>query len=82
MVGVRIGADDVSRTAAMNIGEIVLYEGRQYYLRGLDPMGVPQRQAFLEDALTGEPRTVPADDARARCRRPIAPLYAEFEPVP
>lgn len=46
----------------MNIGEIVLYEGRQYYLRGLDPMGLPQRQAFLEDALTAEPRTVPADD--------------------
>jgi hypothetical protein len=62
MVGVRIGADDVSRTAAMNIGEIVLYEGRQYYLRGLDPMGVPQRQAFLEDASTGEARTVPADE--------------------
>ena len=57
-----IPADDVSRTAAMNIGEIVLYEGRQYYLRGLDPMGLPQRQAFLEDALTGEARTVPADD--------------------
>ena len=46
----------------MNIGEIVLYEGRQYYLRGLDPMGLPQRQAFLEDALTGEARTVLADD--------------------
>ena len=46
----------------MNIGEIVLYEGRQYYLRGLDPMGLPQRQVFLEDALTGEARTVPADD--------------------
>ncbi len=57
-----IPADDVSRTAAMNIGEIVLYEGRQYYLRGLDPMGLPERQAFLEDALTGEARTVPADD--------------------
>ena len=57
-----IPADDVSRTAAMNIGEIVLYEGRQYYLRGLDPMGLPQRHAFLEDALTGEACTVPADD--------------------
>ena len=46
----------------MNIGEIVLYEGRQYYLRGLDPMGVPERQAFLEDALTGESRAVQADE--------------------
>jgi hypothetical protein len=62
MANRQIPADDVSRTAAMNIGEIVLYEGRQYYLRGLDPMGLPQRQAFLEDALTGEARTVLADD--------------------
>ena len=62
MANRQIPADDVSRTAAMNIGEIVLYEGRQYYLRGLDPMGLPQRQAFLEDALTGEARTVRADD--------------------
>ena len=62
MANRQIPADDVSRTAAMNIGEIVLYEGRQHYLRGLDPMGLPQRQAFLEDALTGEARTVPADD--------------------
>jgi hypothetical protein len=46
----------------MNIGEIVLYEGRRYYLRGLDPMSVPERQAFVEDALTSEARAVPADD--------------------
>jgi hypothetical protein len=62
MANRQIPADDVSRTAAMNIGEIVLYEGRQYFLRGLDPMGVPQRQAFLEDALNGEARAVPLDD--------------------
>ena len=66
----------------MNIGDLVLYEGRQYYLRGLDPMSVPERQAFLEDASTGEARTVPVDelelDAAARSPR----LYAEFEPVP
>ena len=62
MANRQIPADDVSRTAAMNIGEIVLYEGRQYFLRGLDPMGVPQRQAFLEDALSGDARIVPVDD--------------------
>ena len=55
-------ADDVSRTAAMKIGELVLYEGRRYYLRGLDPMSVPERQAFLEDAMTGEARAVPLDE--------------------
>ncbi len=58
----------------MNIGEIVLYDGRRYYLRGLDPMGVPQRQAFLEDALTGEPRTVPADDLELEPPRQRPPL--------
>jgi hypothetical protein len=51
----------------MKIGELVLYEGRQYYLRGLDPMSVLERQAFLEDAVTGEARTVP---------------LAELEPAP
>jgi hypothetical protein len=60
----RIDADDVSGTAAMKIGDLVLHEGRRYYLRGLDPMSVPQRQAFLEDASTGEARTAPVDDIR------------------
>ena len=46
----------------MKIGELVLYEGRRYYLRGLDPMSVPDRQAFLEDAMTGEARAVPLDE--------------------
>ena len=46
----------------MNIGDLVLHQGRRYYLRGLDPMSVPERQAFLEDALTGEPRVVPIDE--------------------
>ena len=58
----RIAADDVSSTAAMNIGDLVLHEGRQYYLRGLDPMSVPERQAFLEDASTGEACTAPVDE--------------------
>jgi hypothetical protein len=46
----------------MKIGDLVLHEGRHYYLRGLDPMSVPERQAFLEDASTGEQRTVPVDE--------------------
>ena len=33
-----------------------------YYLRGLDPMSVPGRQAFLEDASTGEEHTAPVDE--------------------
>ena len=46
----------------MNIGDLVLHQGRRYYLRGLDPMSVPDRQAFLEDALTGEATMVPVDE--------------------
>ncbi len=46
----------------MKIGDLVLYEGRPYYLRGLDPMSVPDRQAFLEDAFTGEECTVPVSE--------------------
>ena len=42
----------------MRIGDLVAYAGRQYIVRGLDPMGVPERRADLEDAQTGEPRRV------------------------
>ena len=50
----------------MRIGDFLDYEGRRYILRGLDPMGVPERRADLEDAGTGELIRVPiaALDAR------------------
>ncbi len=38
----------------MRIGDLLDYEGKRYILRGLDPMGVPDRRADLEDAETGE----------------------------
>ena len=43
----------------MKIGDPVLHEGRRYYLRGLEPMSVPDRRAVLEDAETGEEITAP-----------------------
>ena len=43
----------------MEIGSLVSYAGRTYYLRGLDPMGVAGRRADLEDAETGERLKVP-----------------------
>ncbi len=46
----------------MKLGDLVLYLGQHYYLRGLDPMSVPNRQAFLEDALTGEESTAPVEE--------------------
>ena len=49
----------VLTTAAMKIGDLVLYQGRLHYLRGLDPMSVPDRRAVLKDAQTGEEVTAP-----------------------
>ena len=48
----------------MKIGDPVLYEGRRCYLRGFDPMSVPKRQAFLEDARTGEELIVPVEEIK------------------
>ena len=45
--------------AAMEIGELVTYQGHAYVLRGLDPMGVPDRTVELEDPETGERVSVP-----------------------
>jgi hypothetical protein len=46
----------------MNLGDLVIHHGRRYFLRGLDPMSVPDRQAFLDDAETGEEVTAPVDE--------------------
>jgi hypothetical protein len=46
----------------MEIGSLVTYQGRPYYLRGLDPMSVSDRRAELEDAFTHERISVPLDD--------------------
>jgi len=43
----------------MKIGDLILFECRRYYLRGLDPMSVPDRHADLEDAVTGERVSAP-----------------------
>jgi hypothetical protein len=49
----------------MKIGDLVLYQGRSYYLRGLDPMSVPDRLAIIEDADSGEERSVPVVEVEA-----------------
>jgi hypothetical protein len=56
------GPPMMSSTAAMKIGDLVLYQGRTYYLRGLDPMGVPERRVILEDPETGEEIAALADE--------------------
>jgi hypothetical protein len=37
----------------MKIGATVIYRGKRYVLRGLEPMGIPDRWADIEDARTG-----------------------------
>jgi hypothetical protein len=56
------GEPMMSSTAAMKIGDLVLYQGRSYYLRGLDPMGVPERRVILENPETGEEIAALADE--------------------
>ena len=51
-----------SAFAVMEIGELVTYQERAYVLRGLDPMGVPDRRLELEDPETGEQVSVPMDE--------------------
>ena len=40
--------------AAMRIGDQVLYDGRLYVLRGVEPMSVDERKCEIEDPETGE----------------------------
>jgi len=59
--------DDASGTAlgasaAMRIGDLVLYDGRLYVLRGVEPMSVDDRKAELEDPETGNRVRVPLDE--------------------
>lgn len=46
----------------MEIGDLVTYRGRDYVLRGLDPMSVDDRRAELEDVRTGEHIWVPLSE--------------------
>jgi hypothetical protein len=46
----------------MRIGDPVTYRGKRYVLRGLDPMGIPDRLADIEDAETGELMRVPVSE--------------------
>ena len=45
----------------MEIGGVVTYRGRPWYVRGFDPHGVTPQYVYLEDARTGGRRTMPVD---------------------
>ena len=46
----------------MNIGDVVIFRCRKVVLLGLEPMSVPNRQAHVRDAETGEELHVPFDE--------------------
>jgi hypothetical protein len=54
----------------MKIGSYVIYEGRTYVLRGLDPMSVPDRRADLVDPDSGERIRVPLENLVAAIHPP------------
>jgi hypothetical protein len=65
--------------ATMQLGSLVIHKGRPYYLRGLDPMSVSDRQAELEDAFTGARVSVPLDEVEER-RQPSRARRLTREP--
>jgi hypothetical protein len=52
----------------VEIGDLVIYQGRAYVLRGLEPMSVPDRRAELEDPATGEIVMAPLADVSPQDR--------------
>jgi hypothetical protein len=54
----------LSPPAALHIGNHVVFEGRLYVVRGMDPMSVPDRDALLENVATGELVRVPFDQVQ------------------
>ena len=42
----------------MNLGDIVIYGGQRFYVRGVDPLGACPRYLYLENVRTGETLSV------------------------
>jgi hypothetical protein len=49
-------------SAAISLGQRVLWRGRIYVIDGVDPMSVVQPRVHLRDAKTGEALRVPVTD--------------------
>ena len=43
----------------MNLGDIVIYGGQRFHVRGVDPVGACPRYLYLENVRTGETLDVP-----------------------
>ena len=62
-------ADLSSPDCGMEIGCDVIYKGKRYVLRGLEPMSVPDRRAEVEEPESGELLSVPVALIRELPRR-------------
>ena len=49
----------------MNRDDLVAHDGRLYFVRGVDPAGVFEPRAYLEDASTGMKVSVGLEELRA-----------------
>ena len=52
-------AENVFALRQMEIGDVIIHDGRRFILVGLEPMSVPDRRAQIEDAESGELLSVP-----------------------
>jgi len=55
----------------MDLGDIVIYGGQRFYVRGVDPVGVHPRYLYLEDVRTGKTASVAFEqhpEAKGRSR--------------
>jgi hypothetical protein len=64
----------------MDIGDVIIWRGRSWHVRGLDPHGVQPRHVYLEDVVSGHTQTVALDRLETdsgRSRRHLRLVDAE-----
>ncbi len=64
----------------MNLGDIVIYGGQRFYVRGLDPAGARPRYLYLENVRTGERLSVAFGRARRSGEPSAGGLHVVHEP--
>jgi hypothetical protein len=66
----------------MQIGDILIHDGRQYVLLGFDPEGVTPRMIYAEDVGTGARVTLPFERVRVTGSRESRRLRLVRRPRP
>lgn len=50
----------------MELGDVVIWHGRRWIVRGFDPASVTEQTVVLEDPRTGEQVTAPLEEVSER----------------